>query len=215
MTEKPNDYDWGTGALERFATAWTRSIEGMVSAAIQANRATVAVLSGPDRSVPDESTPSPLPSITYRQPDWNVERSVESRDDISVGDYVRFTKTITEEDVRTFAAISGDTNRLHLDSEFAEDTRFGEPIAHGALVAGLISAALARLPGLTIYLSQDLQYLAPVEIDDTVTASCEVVEVLGGDRFRLRTCVFDEDGETIIEGEAVVLVDEIPDEEPS
>lgn len=215
MTEKRNDYDWGTGALERFATAWTRSIEGMVSAAIQANRATVAALSGPDRTVPDESTPSPLPSITYRQSDWDIERSVDSRDEISVGDYVRFTKTITEEDVRTFAAISGDTNRLHLDSEFAEDTRFGEPIAHGALVAGLISAALARLPGLTIYLSQDLQYLAPVEIGDTVTASCEVVEVLGGDRFRLRTCVSDEDGETIIEGEAVVLVDEIPDEEPS
>lgn len=215
MTEKPNDYDWGTGALERFATAWTRSIEGMVSAAIEANRATVAALSGPGRSTPDESTPSPLPSITYRQPDWDVERSVDSREDISVGDYVRFTKTITEEDVRAFAAISGDTNRLHLDETFAEDTRFGEPIAHGALVAGLISAALARLPGLTIYLSQDLQYLAPVEIDDTVTASCEVVEVLGGDRFRLRTCVFDEDGETIIEGEAVVLVDEIPDEEAS
>jgi acyl dehydratase len=215
MTEKRNDYDWGTGALERFATAWTRSLEGMVSAVIGVNRATVAAFAAPDRSASDEARPSPLPSVTYREHDWEVERSVDSREEISVGDYVEFTKTITEEEVRTFAAISGDTNRLHLDEEFAADTRFGEPIAHGALVSGLISAALARLPGLTIYLSQDMQFLGPVEIGDTVTARCEVVEVLGGDRFRLRTCVYDEDDETLIEGEAVVLVDEVPVEKPS
>lgn len=212
MTEKPHDYDRGAGAFERFATAWTRSIEGMVSTAIEANRATLAALSGPTDATaetPDETTPSELPSVAYSTPDWRVDRSVDSRDEIGVGDYVEFTKTITEEDVRGFAAISGDTNRLHLDEEFAEDTRFGEPIAHGALVSGLISAALARLPGLTIYLSQDQQFLAPVEIGDTVTARCEVVEVLGGDRFRLRTSVTDEAGETVIEGEAVVLVDEV------
>ena len=211
MSEKQNDYDWGAGTFGRFATAWTRSIEGIVSTAIEANRATLAALSGPNEMTPDDAITSEFPSVTYRQPNWQIERSIGSDEELSVGDYVQFTKTISEEDVRTFAAISGDTNRLHLDEEFAEDTRFGEPIAHGALVAGLISAALARLPGLTIYLSQDLQYLGPVEIDDTVTARVEVVEVLGGDRYRLRTCVFDEADETIIEGEAVVLIDDVPE----
>ena len=65
---------------------------------------------------------------------------------IRVGDRVRFSKTISEDDVRAFAEASGDTNRLHLDDEYAEDTRFGRRIAHGTLVGGLISAALARLP---------------------------------------------------------------------
>ena len=213
MSEKQNDYDWGTGTFERFATAWTRSIEGLVSTAIETNRATLAALSGPNEAAPDETMASEFPSITYRQPSWQIERSIGSDEELSVGDYVQFTKTISEKDVRAFAAISGDTNRLHLDEDFAEDTRFGEPIAHGALVSGLISAALARLPGLTIYLSQDLQFLGPVQIDDTVTARCEVVEILGGDRYRLRTCVYDEDSEIIIEGEAVVLIDDVPVDE--
>ena len=212
MSEKRDSYNWATAPLERFTAAWTRGVEQMVSTAIEANRATVAAF-GDSRRSESETSPSPIPSVSYRKANWDVERSVDSREEITVGDYVTFTKTITAEEVRTFAAISGDTNRLHLDEEFAADTRFGEPIAHGALVSGLISAALARLPGLTIYLSQDLQFLGPVMVGDTITARCEVVEVLGGDRYRLRTCVYDEDEETIIDGEAVVLVDEIPEDD--
>ena len=114
--------------------------------------------------------------------------------------------------MKTFAEASGDTNRLHLDEEFAARTRFGERTVHGTLVAGLISAALARLPGLTIYLSQDLSFLAPVPLGERLTAECEVVEDLDNRRFRLTTAVLDGKDEPVIDGEATVVVDPVPDE---
>lgn len=82
----------------------------------------------------------------FERPDWEFEAMSVEQEVIRVGDRVRFSKTISEDDVRAFAEASGDTNRLHLDDEYAEDTRFGRRIAHGTLVGGLLSAALARLP---------------------------------------------------------------------
>jgi acyl dehydratase len=153
------------------------------------------------------------PSMAYSDETWTVERTVERTEDIGVGDEVRFSKRLTEKDVESFAYASGDTNRLHLDEAFAAESRFGGRIAHGTLVSGTISAALARLPGLTIYLSQDLRFLKPVEIGERVTAICEIVEDLGGDRYRLTTRVEREDGEVVVDGEAIVLIDEPPAEE--
>jgi len=146
----------------------------------------------------------------YEDEDWTFE-SFGTRDGrIDVGDSVTFSKVLDEGDVAAFADASGDTNRLHLDADFARQTRFGRPIAHGTLVSGTISAALARLPGLVIYLSQEVTYKAPVDIGETVTAHCEVTEALGDDRFRLLTEVLDEDDEVVIEGDAVVLADDLP-----
>ena len=139
-------------------------------------------------------------------PEWHVELTAADRGRLGVGDKVEFTKTISDDDVAAFAAASGDTNPLHLDDEFASRTRFRGRIAHGTLVGGLISAALARLPGLTIYLSQDLEFHNPVRVGDRLMAVCEIVEDLGDDQFRLTTRVVD-DGDVIIDGEAVVLVD--------
>ncbi|ADQ68933.1 acyl dehydratase [Halogeometricum borinquense DSM 11551] len=151
------------------------------------------------------------PETAFEEPEWEFECRCITRGHIVVGDVAEFSKTISEEDVERFAASSGDTNRLHLSDEYAKQTRFGKRIAHGTLVAGLISAALARLPGLTIYLSQELTFHAPVEIGSRVTAVCEVIEDLGRDRYRLTTDVYT-DGEThAIEGEAVVLIDDLPD----
>lgn len=121
-----------------------------------------------------------------------------------------FSKALAEADVESFADASGDTNRLHLDEEYAEDTRFGRRIAHGTLVSGLVSAALARIPGVTIYLSQDLSFLAPVDIGDRVTAVCMVVESLSPGKYGLTTDVLGPDGSRVIEGEATVLVDDAP-----
>lgn len=146
----------------------------------------------------------------YEDEAWTFEYR-GSEDSIDIGDAVRFSKALSEDDVEAFAAASGDTNRLHLDGDYAAGTRFGEPIVHGTLVAGTISAALARLPGLTIYLSQNMSYLGPVPIGDEVTAECEVVEDVGNDRYRLRTSVERADGEAVIDGEATVLTDPIPD----
>ncbi|SFS50842.1 MaoC family dehydratase [Halostagnicola kamekurae] len=155
--------------------------------------------------------PATIPSVDYSDLDWEFERTVDDPSHITVGDTVTFEKTLTDEDVRAFAHSSGDTNRLHLDDEFAAETRFGNRIVHGTLVSGLISAALARLPGLTIYLSQDLEFRGPVEIGDRVSARVEIVDALGDDQYRLETLVRDEDAdETVVEGEAVVLIDEFP-----
>jgi len=152
------------------------------------------------------------PDTLYEDDDWEFE-SYGTADGIDVGDHVRFSKTLSESDVERFAEISGDTNRLHLDDEFAAGSRFGRRIVHGTLVSGLISAALARLPGLTIYLSQELSYRGPVDIAERVTAHCEVVEQLKADRFRLATAVDDAEGECVVEGDAVVISDPIPDSE--
>jgi acyl dehydratase/CBS domain-containing protein len=150
------------------------------------------------------------PDTAYEDMDWEFE-SYGTEDGIDAGDHVSFTKTISESDVRTFAEASGDTNRLHLDPEFAEGTRFGRRIVHGTLVAGLVSAALARLPGLTIYLSQEVSYRGPVDLNERATARCEVVEDLGNRRFRLTTTVENADGETVIDGQAVILSDPHPE----
>jgi acyl dehydratase/CBS domain-containing protein len=164
-----------------------------------------------------EGEPDPDPDrrrvrvdTAYEKDDWETQY-LGSEQTIDVGDTVRFSKALTEADVEAFAAASGDTNRLHLDAEYAAGTRFGERIAHGTLVGGTISAALARLPGLTIYISQHLSYLGPVPLGERVRAACEVVEDLGRDRYRLTTVVEDGDGEPVVDGEAVVVVDPIPE----
>lgn len=199
--------------------AWVRASTYLFISALEANRAVMAAFGSPTPTATSTSTatdsdgqpvdPSP-PEDTYRDPEWIVERSVDARADLKIGDTVRFTKAITDDDVKTFGRISGDTNQLHFDGAFAEETRFDGRIVHGTLLAGLISAALARLPGLTIYLSQALEFHNPVRIGETVTGVCEVVERLADDRFRLRTTVENADGATIIDGEAVVLVDPLP-----
>jgi len=162
-----------------------------------------------DQADPERERQHVRADTAYEDGDWTTEY-LGSEDAIEVGDTVRFSKPLDEGDVEAFAEISGDTNRLHLDRDYATGTRFDERIVHGTLVAGTISAALARLPGLTIYLSQDLSYLAPVPIGARATAACEVVEDMGRDRYRLSTEVT-ADEETVLEGEATVVVDPLPE----
>lgn len=118
------------------------------------------------------------------------------------------SQTITDEMVRSFATLTGDTNPVHLDETYAATTRFGKRIAHGMLAASLISAALANdLPGPgTVYLSQTLQFKAPVYLGDTVTAVIEVKSVREDKPIAtlITTCI-NQDNVTILEGEAVVL----------
>lgn len=196
--------------------SWQAMTEASLASARATNQAmlaplqaTTAMASGPN-GTGERRAPS-IPSLAYERDDWTFERSVDKVEDIEVGDTVRFSKTITEEDIAVFADVSGDTNRLHLEDEYAESTRFEGRIAHGTIVSGLISAALARLPGLTIYLSQVTEFLAPVRPGQTVTAVVEVVEDLGGGQYRLTTVIEDADGNEAIDGEAVVLIDEVED----
>ncbi|HSE73514.1 MAG TPA: MaoC family dehydratase, partial [Dongiaceae bacterium] len=97
-------------------------------------------------------------------------------DELSEGMSAIFTKTVTEADIVLYAGISGDTNPVHLDQEFAKGTMFKGRIAHGMLTAAFVSAVLGtKLPGPgSIYLSQSLKFKAPVRIGDTVRARVTV-----------------------------------------
>jgi 3-hydroxybutyryl-CoA dehydratase len=118
------------------------------------------------------------------------------------------TRTITDAVIRAFAEASGDTNPIHLDEEAAAASQFGRRIAHGMLTASVISAVLGNdLPGAgTIYLGQDVKFKAPVFIDDTITATVELVKFREDRRIAtFRTTVHNQDGVLVLEGEAVVI----------
>lgn len=133
---------------------------------------------------------------------WDT--TADLSDSLAIGDCIEFTKTITNDDVQKFAQVSGDTNPLHTAPDAAEDSIFGEQIAHGILVSGLISAALARLPGTVVYVTQNLEFLNPAYLDDELCASCEITDV-DDDVYEFSTAVTR--GETIIiDGTATVLI---------
>ena|SRR5687768_2980559 len=129
-------------------------------------------------------------------------------EDISVGQTADYSRTVTESDVMMFANVTGDFNPVHIDAEAAAKSRFGGRIAHGMLSAGYISATIAgHLPGPgSIYLGQTLKFTAPVRFGDTVTTTVEVLELLSKNRVRLSTTCRNQDGQTVLEGEATVLV---------
>jgi 3-hydroxybutyryl-CoA dehydratase len=130
---------------------------------------------------------------------------------VKVGDRAEFEKMVTAEDVARFAAVTGDSNPLHRDPEYAARTRFGQCIAHGMLSAGFISAALGTKLApecCVVYLSQSLRFLRPVKIGETVRAVAEVKGVDPQKRIvTVQTDCFNQDGEPVVKGEAVVLLD--------
>lgn len=131
---------------------------------------------------------------------------------ISVGQTAETSTPVTAYQVELFAEATGDRNPVHLDEEAARRTQFGGRIAHGMLTAGFVSAALAsKLPGPgSVYLGQTLRFTRPVRIGDTVTVRLEVLEVIAEKRrVRLATTCTNQNGETVLQGEATVMV---PDE---
>lgn len=129
-------------------------------------------------------------------------------EDLSVGMSDAIEKTVSASDVVGFAEITGDRNPIHLSEHFAARTPFGTRIAHGLYTAGLISAVLGtRLPGPgAIYMSQTLNFRAPVKIGDTVTVAVTVAELFPEKRRARLACRCTVDGEVVLEGEALVKV---------
>lgn len=126
---------------------------------------------------------------------------------INVGDSAEFGKTISESDIYLYAGITGDFNPAHINEAYAQKTFFKTRIAHGMLTAGFISAILAnQLPGPgTIYIKQELKFLAPVRIGDTITAKVEVIEVIAEkNRLRVKTTCTNQEGTQVLDGEALV-----------
>jgi len=125
--------------------------------------------------------------------------------ELRIGDSAESSKTITESDIEDFARVTGDFNPVHLDQAYAEKTPFKGRIAHGLLSLGMISSILGNiLPGHgTIYLSQEIKFLAPVRIGDTITARVEVIELAPEkNRAKLRTTCTNQNGHVVVDGAA-------------
>ena len=129
-------------------------------------------------------------------------------EDLAIGMTDTFFKTVTVADILAFAGISGDTNPVHLDADFAARTVFGEPIAHGLLVASFISTVLGtRLPGPgCIYLSQTLRFRAPVKPGDRVTARVTVTDIQAKTKRVTVATACSVDDRVVIDGVAVLKV---------
>lgn len=127
-----------------------------------------------------------------------------------VGDGARFTKTVTEADIVIFAGVSGDMNPLHVDAEYAKGTRFGQRIAHGALIASFVSNVIGnQLPGEgAIYLSSSVRFRAPTFIGDTITTTATIRSIREDKAiFTLECRCINQRGETVCDGESVILYD--------
>lgn len=129
-------------------------------------------------------------------------------EDLSVGMTAVFAKTVTDADIVMFAGISGDTNPVHLDASFANQTMFGDRIAHGMLSASFVSTVFGtKLPGPgCIYMSQNLRFRAAVKAGDTVTARVTVREINEPKcRVTFDTVCSVED-KVVIDGDAMLMV---------
>ena len=137
-----------------------------------------------------------------------VTRQVYYFEDLELGMEASFAKTVTAADILAFAEVTGDWNPVHLDTEYAAKTVFREPIAHGMLTAGYISAVFgSQMPGPgAIYVSQTLNFRAPVRIGDQVVARVKVMELYPAKRRARFDCVCEVAGKTVLEGEAVLMV---------
>jgi 3-hydroxybutyryl-CoA dehydratase len=123
--------------------------------------------------------------------------------ELKIGDSAEVSKTITETDINDFARVTGDFNPVHLDQAYAEKTFFKGRIAHGLFSVGLISTILGNiLPGHgTIYLSQEVKFLAPVRIGDTIKARVEAIELIPEkNRAKFRTTCTNQDGKMVVDG---------------
>lgn len=128
--------------------------------------------------------------------------------DLKIGDQAQMTKSFSADDVAGFARITGDSNPVHLDEEYAKTTVFGTRIVHGMLVGSLFSALFGTLlPGLgSIYVFQSLKFVRPVRLGEAVTATVTVKEILSEKRRAVFDCLAVNDrGETVLVGEAQLL----------
>lgn len=128
-------------------------------------------------------------------------------DELNLGDTASITHLVTERDLTLFAAVSGDTNPVHLDEAFAANTPFKGRIAHGMFSGALISAAVAcEMPGPgTIYIGQEMSFMRPVRLGDKIRVDLEILEKLPKNRMRIATRVFNQDNKQVVDGVATVM----------
>lgn len=112
----------------------------------------------------------------YRKLGGEIKSFEKFGGEVDVGYKIQYEKRINEADIEAFGLISGDFNPVHFDEEFAKTTKFGGRVVHGMLTTSLVSAAVARMPGIVVLLESYFKYTAPVRIGDIVRVEGEVVE---------------------------------------
>jgi 3-hydroxybutyryl-CoA dehydratase len=129
-------------------------------------------------------------------------------EDVKVGDRSSFSKTITEADIFAFCGITGDFNPIHVDEAFARQTRWQGRIAHGMLVASMVTSTLSALLGDgAVHVSQEASFMAPVRIGDSITVTSEIAEKVEEKRRAIVSTVWtNQDGATVITGTAELLL---------
>lgn len=129
-------------------------------------------------------------------------------EDLAIGMEASYVRRVLKEDVYAFAELTGDTNPIHLDEDYAARTMFKGRIVHGLLTAGYISTILGTLlpgPG-AIYISQSLNFRGPVRIGDEVISTARILELLPAKKRAILTCHCSVAGKTVLEGEALLMV---------
>ena len=129
-------------------------------------------------------------------------------EDLAVGQTAAMTRTVAEQDLTAFAEVTGDTNPVHLDEDYAKTTMFKGRIAHGMLSAGYISAVFGtRLPGPgAIYVAQSLKFRGPVRIGDEVETKVEVTDLVADKKFAVFKTTCSVGGKPVVVGEATLMV---------
>lgn len=128
--------------------------------------------------------------------------------ELKIGDSASLNRTITEDDIKLFAILSGDVNPAHVDEEFAADSRFKKVIAHGMWSGTLVSTVLGTMlpgPG-TIYMNQSLRFVRPVFVGDTLTVTVQIAEMQDEKkRLKLDCTVTNQNQEKVVTGVAEVI----------
>ena len=129
-------------------------------------------------------------------------------DELQIGQTASVSKTIGEHDVYAYAGITGDLNPAHVNAVYAEEAFFKERVVHGMLVAGFISTVFGMyMPGPgTIFLSNNVNFLAPVRFNDTITVTCEIVEKLEKGNVKIKSEVINQNNEIVMTGESLVKI---------
>lgn len=129
-------------------------------------------------------------------------------EELNLGDKESFSKTITETDIVIYAGLTGDFNPIHVNSEFAKKSRFGERVAHGPIALGLITPVVGmKLPGVgSILLHLEAKFVAPVKIGDTITAEAEIIEKIEKNKsVKLRMRFYNQYEKDVIVGTITLL----------
>lgn len=132
---------------------------------------------------------------------------IKSWDDFKIGDYSSFAKTITNADVVMWCGLTGDMNPIHLDREYSKTTRFKDIIVPGIYILGFVSATLSKLAVGGIYASQNIRFLKPVYINDTISTTSSIIDKLETKHLlKLRTHCVNQKDELVMDGEALLFI---------